>query len=194
MGWVFLTLKICFSQFWRSEPQDKSACKFGSASQFINDLSSCCASHGRRREGASSLGPLMRALIPFTRAPPLRLSHDLPKAPHPHPITLGVRISTHEFCVHAKSLPMGFPDSSVIKESACNRKYSRCRFDPWVKKVPGGGNGNPLQYSCLKNSMDRGAWQATAHGVTKRSDMTWRVNTQHRHSLTPRWSHPAIWV
>ena len=32
---------------------------------------------------------------------------------------------------------------------------------------PGGGNGNPLQYSCLENSIDRGAWLATVHGVTK---------------------------
>ena len=37
---------------------------------------------------------------------------------------------------------------------------------------PGGGNGNSLQYSCLGNPMDRGAWQATACGVTKESDMT----------------------
>ena len=36
---------------------------------------------------------------------------------------------------------------------------------------PGEGNGNPLQYSCLENPMDRGAWQAAAHGVTKESDM-----------------------
>ena len=34
-------------------------------------------------------------------------------------------------------------------------------------RFSGGGNGNPLQYSCLKNSMDRGTWQAIAHGVTK---------------------------
>ena len=34
-------------------------------------------------------------------------------------------------------------------------------------RSPGEGNGNPLQYSCLKNSMDRGAWQATVHGVAK---------------------------
>ena len=34
-------------------------------------------------------------------------------------------------------------------------------------KSPGGGNGNSLQYSCLENPMDRGAWQATVHGVTK---------------------------
>ena len=37
---------------------------------------------------------------------------------------------------------------------------------------PGEGNGNPLQYSCLENPMDRGAWQATVHGVAKESDMT----------------------
>ena len=40
------------------------------------------------------------------------------------------------------------------------------RFDPWVGRSPGEGNGNPLQYSCLENSMDKGAWWATVHGVT----------------------------
>ena len=39
-------------------------------------------------------------------------------------------------------------------------------------RFPGEGNGNPLQYSCLGNPMDRGAWWATVHGVTKESDMT----------------------
>ena len=38
---------------------------------------------------------------------------------------------------------------------------------PGLERPPGKGNGNPLQYSCLKNPRDRGAWQATAHGVTK---------------------------
>ena len=38
---------------------------------------------------------------------------------------------------------------------------------PGPEESPGGGNGNPLQYSCLRNPMDRGAWWATAHGVTK---------------------------
>ena len=38
---------------------------------------------------------------------------------------------------------------------------------PGSGKPPGGGNGNPLQYFCLENPMDRGAWRATAHGVTK---------------------------
>ena len=38
---------------------------------------------------------------------------------------------------------------------------------PGLGRFPGGGNGNLLQYSCLENSMDRGAWQATVHGVAK---------------------------
>ena len=38
---------------------------------------------------------------------------------------------------------------------------------PGSERSPGEGNGNPLHYSCLENSMDRGAWQATVHGVTK---------------------------
>ena len=38
---------------------------------------------------------------------------------------------------------------------------------PWSGKSPGEGNGNPLRYSCLKSSVDRGAWQATVHRVTK---------------------------
>jgi len=45
-------------------------------------------------------------------------------------------------------------------------------FDPWVGKSPAEGNGNPLQYSCLGNPMDRGAWQATVHRVAKESDIT----------------------
>ena len=43
---------------------------------------------------------------------------------------------------------------------------------PGLGQSPGGGNGNPFQDSCLENSMDRGAWQATVHGVTKELNMT----------------------
>ena len=43
---------------------------------------------------------------------------------------------------------------------------------PGSGRSPGGGNGNPLQYSCLENHMDRRTWQAAVHGVTKESDMT----------------------
>ena len=43
---------------------------------------------------------------------------------------------------------------------------------PGSENSPGEGNGTPLQYSCVENSMDRGTWQATVHGVTKDLDTT----------------------
>ena len=43
---------------------------------------------------------------------------------------------------------------------------------PGSGRSPGEGNGNPLQYSCLGNPMDRGAWRATVHGAAKESDTT----------------------
>ena len=49
------------------------------------------------------------------------------------------------------------------KESACN--VGGPGLIPGSGRSPGEGNGNPLQYSCLENSMDKGAWQATAHEV-----------------------------
>ena len=60
---------------------------------------------------------------------------------------------------------LGFPGGSVSKEPASNAG------DPGSiagsGRSPGEGNGSPLQYSCLENLMDRGAWWATIHGVTK---------------------------
>ena len=49
---------------------------------------------------------------------------------------------------------------------------------PGVGRSNGGGNVNPLQYSCMGNPMDRGAWWAIVHGVAKESDTTWRLNNQ----------------
>ena len=48
-----------------------------------------------------------------------------------------------------------------------NIGYMKHEFNPWVRRSPGVGNGNPLQYSYWENSMHRGAWWATFHGVTK---------------------------
>ena len=63
----------------------------------------------------------------------------------------------------------GFPGGASGKEPAC-----KCRLDvrdtgsiPGLGRSPGGGHGNPLQYSGLENPMDRGAWRATFHGVAK---------------------------
>ena len=54
------------------------------------------------------------------------------------------------------------------EESTCqHRRCLTCRFDAWMGEPPGGGSGNLIQYSCLENSKDRGAWQATVHGVAE---------------------------
>ena len=60
---------------------------------------------------------------------------------------------------------MGFPHGSDGKESACNGGDPGSI--PRLGRSPGDGNGYPLQYSCLENFMDRGAWQATVCGVAK---------------------------
>ena len=62
-------------------------------------------------------------------------------------------------------LTMGFPEGSDSKEPAFNEGDSGSI--PELDRSPGEGNGYSLQYSCLENSMDRGAWWATVHGVTK---------------------------
>ena len=58
-----------------------------------------------------------------------------------------------------------FPYGSAGKESACNG--GDLGSIPGSGRSPGKGNGNPLQYSCLENSIDRGAWWATVHEVAK---------------------------
>ena len=60
---------------------------------------------------------------------------------------------------------MGFPGGSEVKVSACNA--GDLGSIPGSGGSPGEGNGNPLQYSCLENPMDGGAWWATVHGVAK---------------------------
>ena len=60
---------------------------------------------------------------------------------------------------------VGFPCSSIGKKSACNA--GDLGLIPGSGRSPGEGNGNPLQYSCLENPMDKGTWQATVYEVTK---------------------------
>ena len=64
----------------------------------------------------------------------------------------------------------GFPDGSVVKNQPANGDDAGSI--PKSRRSPGGGNDNPLQYSCLENSMDSGAWQSAVHGVTKELGMT----------------------
>ena len=69
---------------------------------------------------------------------------------------------------------MGFPGGSVVKNLPANA--GGVGSIPGLGRSPGEGNGNPLQYSCLGNPMDGGAWRAAVHGVTKESDMTEPLN------------------
>ena len=70
------------------------------------------------------------------------------------------------------------------REPACQCRT--LKFHPWVGQIPGGGNGNPLQYSCLENPTDRGAWRATVHGDTKSQT---RLSESHTHKEPSK--HPA---
>ena len=71
---------------------------------------------------------------------------------------------------------MGFPGVSVVKKKKSKKNLPTNAEDvgsiPGLGRPPGEGNGNPLQFSCLRNSMDRGTWWAIGEGVTEESDMT----------------------
>ena len=66
--------------------------------------------------------------------------------------------------------------NSTIKESSC--LTGDLGSIPELGRSLGGGNGNPFQDSCLENSMDRGAWQATVHGVTESDTTEWLIHTR----------------
>ena len=68
--------------------------------------------------------------------------------------------------VFGKDVGFGFPGGSDSNESAYNA--GDMGSIPGLGRSPGGGYGNPLQYSCLENSVDSGTWRATVHGITKR--------------------------
>ena len=59
-----------------------------------------------------------------------------------------------------------FTGGSVVKNLPAKADVRDKGLIPGLGRSPGGGNGNPLQYSCLENSVDGGAWWATVHGVT----------------------------
>ena len=76
---------------------------------------------------------------------------------------------------------MGFPNYSIGKESACNvGDAGDTGLIPVLGRFPGGGNVNLLQYSCLKNPTDRGAWQATLQRV----GYDWAYTHTHTHTHT----------
>ena len=82
-------------------------------------------------------------------------------------------------------LNMGFPGGTPGKDLACQQvSCKRHRFHPWVRKIPWRRHGSPLQYSCLENPMDRGAWQATVHGITQNQIRLKQLSTAHMHYKT----------
>ena len=77
-------------------------------------------------------------------------------------------------------LTWGFPGGSVLENPPANAGDTGDEgLIPGLGRSLEEGNGNLFQYSCLENSMDREAWQATVHGVPKESDMTERAHTIH---------------
>ena len=72
--------------------------------------------------------------------------------------------------LETSKLGSGLPWWLSSQESTCQCR--RPRLDPWVSKIPWRKEWLPLQYSCLGNPMDRGAWRATIHGVAKQWDTT----------------------
>ena len=87
------------------------------------------------------------------------------------------------------TLIRGFPGGTSGEASVHQcRRPKRCEFNPWVGKIPWGGYGSPLQYSCPEKPMDRGAWRAAVHGVTE-PEATKRSSV-HRSALLQTWWCP----
>ena len=83
-----------------------------------------------------------------------------------------------------------FPGGAIVKKQSTNAGNARDMGSiPGLGRSPAAGYGNPLQYSCLENPMDRGAWQATVHGVTKQ---TWLSDWTHTW-LEINWLPFNIW-
>ena len=78
-----------------------------------------------------------------------------------------------DICVVHVVSGYGFPGGSGVKNLPINAgDAGDTALIPGTGRSPGGAHGNPLQYSCLENPMNRGAWRATVHGVTKESNTT----------------------
>ena len=91
---------------------------------------------------------------------------------------------------------LGFPGASVIKNLPANTGDIRDSGSiPTSGRSPGEGHGNPLQYSCLENSMDRGAWRATVHTVTNSQTPLRRLTSilVRRWLWVPRWQNVDLW-
>ena len=83
-------------------------------------------------------------------------------------LSMGLHRVGHDWSDLAAMLSLSFLGGARGKEPTCQcRRHKGHRFNPWVRKIPGGGHGKTLQYSCLEIPMDREAWWATVHRVAK---------------------------
>ena len=81
-------------------------------------------------------------------------------------------------------LPSSAQAAPVVKEPACRRRRcERLGFDPWIRRSLGGENSILLQYSCLENLMDRGAWWVPVHGVTQSWTQLSNLATAHLNTV-----------
>ena len=115
----------------------------------------------------SSVHGILQARILYWSGKPFPSSGDLPN-PGTEPSSPALQADS--FLSEPELLKelaiLGFPGGASGKEPTCQCRR-REGLVPGLGRSPGGANGLPLQYSCLENPMDRGAWRATVHGVTK---------------------------
>ena len=89
------------------------------------------------------------------------------------------------YIYHKIFIIWGFPGGSMVKNLSANARGSDSI--PGLGRCPGGGNGNPLQYFCLENSMNRGSWCAAVHGVPRV-----RYDWAHTHLPITTFSIPLV--
>ena len=109
------------------------------------------------------------------------------------PLSLALPLTLLKSCLLSSVLyvhVLGFLGGSAVKSICKAGAAGDTGSVPGLGRTPGRGNGNPLQYSCLENPMDRGAWPATVHGVAKSQTQLKRLS---KHSRTCTYSHsPSV--
>ena len=146
-----------------------------------------------RRENCTYLESVYRPLEKSERQIVLVSTSALSSPPsHVLPAPLTRRSAPCWLCSWAAHSP-GFPDGSVVMNPPANADVG---LIPGSGRSPGGGNGNPLQYSCLENPTDRRAWWATAYGGAKELDMSELLNNNNSIFTSPglnvRWVRTVL--
>ena len=148
-----------------SQPRDQTSV---SCISYVSCIGRQILYHWTTREGHKSFN-FCQVYRPQTVSPSSSLKKIINEIEHFLWLAQSVEHETPNLSFMGLSLTLGdvfgFPGGSDGKESACNA--GNLDLIPGLRRSPREGNGYPLQYSCLENSMDRGAWGATVHGVTK---------------------------